>query len=142
MIRKTLALRSYILTGLVSLLLTNCKNEKILETKIHGIWYGQRQAVGENYTMALEKIVDAERKSKQKSENVNLCFKENGILQMIDNKNETNIIDSAKFKIESDSTLKAGNYKTKIIKISKDTLILYSAEEPILKLLRVFTRKK
>jgi len=118
-----------------------CSNKSKFSKELEGKWYGQRQALGSTYQIATAKVLEQERSQFPKNEQVNLIFR--GDRLMMEPRNmENTIVDSAKYRLSDDSILNAGRYKTKIMKITKDSLILYAKDELILKSIRIFTRKK
>ncbi|WP_426329078.1 hypothetical protein [Pedobacter sp. R-06] len=109
--------------------------------ELEGKWYGQRQALGSTYQIAMAKVLEQERSQLPKNEQVNLIFRGDRLM-MEPRDRENTIVDSAKYRVSADSILTAGHYKTKIMNITKASLILYSKDELILKSLRIFTRQK
>ncbi|MCZ4243529.1 hypothetical protein [Pedobacter punctiformis] len=97
--------------------------------------------ISENFNEGKIKLLN-EDKRRRNSESVNFIFEKDGILKMEDNTGNlsSSLNQSSTYEISVDSNLISGNLKTKIMLVNKDTLILYSQDEPILKLLRVFTR--
>ncbi|MFC1222449.1 hypothetical protein ACFE6N_01495 [Pedobacter sp. BG31] len=109
--------------------------------QLEGKWYGQRQALGDTFSIAASKILADENSGRIKNEYANLTFRD-GILFLAFKDNDQKIVDSAKYSLSEDSILTSGHYKTKVIKLTNDSLLLYSKDEKILKSLRIFTRQK
>lgn len=134
-------MNKHVYVFVVIALFLGCSGKSEFSEELEGKWYGQRQVLGSTYQIAVAKLVKQERDKFPDNEQVNLIFKD-GWLLMEPRDKKNMIVDSARYKISNDSTLTAGHFKTKVMKITKDSLILYAKDELILKSLRIFTRQK
>lgn len=134
-------MNKHVYVFVVIALFLGCSSKSEFSEELEGKWYGQRQALGSTYQIAVAKLVEQERNKLPDNEQVNLIFKDGWLLMEPRDKQNT-IVDSARYKISNDSTLTAGQFKTKVMKITRDSLILYAKDELILKSLRIFTRQE